>query len=127
MDDIISTEDDEEEIDKCKSYLVREFKIKDMGSVKYFVGMEIATSKMDIAISQRKYLLNLLKETCMCGRKLANILMDYTTKLESKKVLQWIKELRKILKVCGELIYLTQETIYHFPVSVVCQLMNNPM
>lgn len=89
--------------------------------------MEIATSKMDIAISQRKYLLDLLKETCMCGHKLANILMDYTTKLESKKVLQWIKELRKISKVCGELIYLTQETIYHFPVSVVCQLMNNPM
>ena len=52
LDDIILTRDIEEEIGKLKSFLVHEFEIKDLENLKYFLGMEIARSKMGIALSQ---------------------------------------------------------------------------
>jgi len=37
--------------------------MKDIGKLKYFIGIEVAYSKKGIFISQRKYVLDLLKET----------------------------------------------------------------
>ena len=51
MDDIILTEDHEEEIGKLKSLFAHEFKMKDLGNLKSFLGMEITRSKMSIAVS----------------------------------------------------------------------------
>ena len=45
IDDIILTRDDLTKIDKLKKILVEEFEIKDLGSLKYFVGVEVARSK----------------------------------------------------------------------------------
>ena len=42
VDDIILTRNHREEIGKLKSFLTYEFKIKDLKSLKYFLGMEIA-------------------------------------------------------------------------------------
>ena len=42
MDDIIVTGDDHEEIQNLKSKLTKEFKIKDLGSLRYFLGIEVA-------------------------------------------------------------------------------------
>ncbi|GAA0146804.1 hypothetical protein LIER_36387 [Lithospermum erythrorhizon] len=40
-----------------------------LGDVKIFLGMKIARSKQGISVSQRKYTLDLLKETGMLGCK----------------------------------------------------------
>ena len=80
MDDIILTGDHVETC-KLKCFLTHEFEIKDLGNLKYFLGMEIARSKMGIAISQHKYVLDLLKQTMMLGCKPIDTPMDYTTKL----------------------------------------------
>ena len=45
----------------------QEFKIKDLGNLKYFLGIEVARSKHGIFISQRKYVLDLLNEVGMLG------------------------------------------------------------
>ena len=82
MDDIILTGDDIFELDRMKKALAREFEIKDLGPLKYFIGMEFARSKKDIFISQRKYILDLLKEISLLGSKAAETPIKPNLKLQ---------------------------------------------
>eukprot|EP00261_Vitis_vinifera_P038360 XP_019079603.1 PREDICTED: uncharacterized protein LOC109123660 [Vitis vinifera] len=63
VDDIVLTGDDCNELEKLKGKLAKEFEIKDLGALKYFLGMEFARSKEGIFVNQRKYVLDLLDET----------------------------------------------------------------
>ncbi|KAK5837807.1 hypothetical protein PVK06_006534 [Gossypium arboreum] len=54
VDDIILTRDDVDEIRRLKEHLVLEFEIKDLGPLKYFLGMEVARSKKGLVVSQKK-------------------------------------------------------------------------
>ena len=45
VDDIIVTGNDEKEQEELKQQLIREFKIKELGKLKYFLGIEVAYSK----------------------------------------------------------------------------------
>lgn len=65
VDDMIITGDDEDEIKNLKSRLFREFEMKDLGRLKYFLGIEVLRSQRGLFISQRKYVLDLLAETGM--------------------------------------------------------------
>ena len=69
VDDMVLTGNDEEEIQRLKQSLAQEFEIKDLGYLKYFLGIEVARSRHGIFLSQRKYILDLLKETGMLGCK----------------------------------------------------------
>ena len=81
VDDILLIGDYEEELSKLKGHLAREFEIKDLGFLKYFLGMEVARSHKGIFVFQRKYVLDLLKETGMLGCKPAETPMDLTKKI----------------------------------------------
>ena len=61
VDDIILTGDDSNELKRLKKVLACEFEIKDLGALKYFLGMEFARSKKGICVSQRKYVLSFIK------------------------------------------------------------------
>ena len=63
VDDIIVIRNDLEEREALRCQLANEFEIKDLGKLKYFLGIEVAYSKRAIFISQHKYVLDLLKET----------------------------------------------------------------
>ena len=54
VDDIILTGDYEEELSGMKKRLAKEFEIKDLGYLKYFLSVEVARSKKGIFVSQRK-------------------------------------------------------------------------
>ena len=60
VDDIIITSDDTQDIVMLKEFLQKKFNAKDLGPLKYFLGIEIARSSHGIAPSQRKYVLELL-------------------------------------------------------------------
>lgn len=47
---------------KIQEELNNEFEMKNLGGLKYFLGIEVARSKQGIFISQRKYVLDLLTE-----------------------------------------------------------------
>ncbi|RVX01148.1 Retrovirus-related Pol polyprotein from transposon TNT 1-94 [Vitis vinifera] len=126
VDDIILTGDHEEKIDSLKKLLTKEFEIKDLGNLKYFLGMEIARSKKGIAVSQRKYVLDLLNETGMLGCKPAETPMDTTVRLEESDGSAPVDKGR-YQRLVGKLIYLSHtRPDIGFSVSVVSQFMNNP-
>ncbi|RVW24010.1 Retrovirus-related Pol polyprotein from transposon RE2 [Vitis vinifera] len=126
VDDIILTGDHEEKIDLLKKLLTKEFEIKDLGNLKYFLGMEIARSKKGIAVSQRKYVLDLLNETGMLGCKPAETPMDTTVKLEESDGSAPVDKGR-YQRLVGKLIYLSHtRPDIGFSVSMVSQFMNNP-
>lgn len=62
VDDIIVASNDEKAIQKVKDYLNRCFDIKDLGKLKYILGLEIARSSKGIFINQRKYTTELIAE-----------------------------------------------------------------
>ena len=106
VDDIVLTWDYAEEFPRVKEFLAREFEIKDLGRDTYFLGMEVASSKQGIIVSQRKYVLDLLKETCMLECKSAETPKDYTAKFGSNKDSAPIQKGR-YQRLAGKLIYLS--------------------
>jgi hypothetical protein len=81
VDDIVLTGNDDGEMQNLKHCLANEFEIKDLGTLKYFLGIAVARSKHDIFISQRKYILDLLKETGMLGCKVIDNPVEVNVKL----------------------------------------------
>jgi len=69
VNDMIAIENDSDEILNLQRHLVSEFDMKQLGDLKYFLGIEVARSKHDIFLSQRKYVLDLLAETRIFGCK----------------------------------------------------------
>ena len=67
VDDIVITGDDVDEIKKLKESLGEAFEVKDLGPLRYFLGIEIVRSSKGIILSQRKYVLDLLAETGLLG------------------------------------------------------------
>ena len=65
VDDMIITGNDEEEITRLHKELATEFEMKNLGGLKYFMGIEVAKSKQGIFIFQRKYVLDILTEVIM--------------------------------------------------------------
>ncbi|XP_040868452.1 uncharacterized protein [Glycine max] len=69
VDDIIIAGDDELEKQTLRERLVAQFEMKDLRKLKYFLEIEVAYSRQGIFISQRKYILYLLKEVGELGCK----------------------------------------------------------
>ncbi|KAA0054163.1 Cysteine-rich RLK (RECEPTOR-like protein kinase) 8 [Cucumis melo var. makuwa] len=81
VDDIALFGDDQAEINQLKQRMGNEFEIKDLGNLKYFLGMEVTRSKEGISVSQRKYTLDLLIETGMLGCRPADTPIEFNCKL----------------------------------------------
>ncbi|RDX74161.1 putative mitochondrial protein, partial [Mucuna pruriens] len=65
--------DDKIEKLTLKEKLVTQFEMKELGKLKYFLGIEVAYFKQGNFISQKKYVLDLLKETGKLGCKISGI------------------------------------------------------
>ena len=69
VDDIVITWSDSKGISSLKSFLQSQFHTKDLGMLRYFLGIEVMRSKHGIFLSQRKYVLDLLSKTRKLGVK----------------------------------------------------------
>ncbi|WJZ99224.1 hypothetical protein VitviT2T_017689 [Vitis vinifera] len=83
VDDIILTGDNTREMDRLKKVLATKFEVKDLGQMRYFLGIEVTKSKKGISISHRKYVLDLLIETDMLGCKPSDIPIKARKRMES--------------------------------------------
>ncbi|RVW34622.1 Retrovirus-related Pol polyprotein from transposon RE1 [Vitis vinifera] len=93
-------------IKRSPGVLSKEFEIKDLGTLRYFLGMEVARSSKGIFVSQRKYTLDMLKETGMLGCKPSNTPMDPFNKIGSKEDMAAVNKGR-YQRLVGRLIYLS--------------------
>ena len=126
VDDIIITGDDKQGIDDLKRYLPNSFRTKDLGKLRYFLGIKVARSKEDISLSQRKYVLDILEETGLLGSKPVKTPMDPNVKLyeDQRKLLSNPERYRRLV---GKLNYLTIiRPDISFAVSVLSQFMKDP-
>ncbi|GJT04706.1 ribonuclease H-like domain-containing protein [Tanacetum coccineum] len=67
--DIVVTGNNVDEIKKVKEFLSSKFLIKDLGKLKYFLGIEVLESKGNLYLTQRKYCLEVLDEFGMLSCK----------------------------------------------------------
>lgn len=69
-----------------KQHLCKHFQTKDLRSLKYFLGIEVAQSKEGSVISERKYGLDILKEIGMIDCRQVDSHMDLNEKWMQNKV-----------------------------------------
>lgn len=72
VDDMIFTGDNTEEIERLKGSLFQEFEMKDLGNLKYFLGIEVLRSEGGIFLRQKKYILDIMVETGLIDCKPAD-------------------------------------------------------
>nr|CAE03643.1 OSJNBa0060N03.8 [Oryza sativa Japonica Group] len=125
VDDIVITGDDVEEIRCLKERLGKAFEVKDLGPLRYFLGIEIARSSKGIVLSQRKYVLDLLTDTGMLGCRASTTPIDRNHQLCAQSGDPVDKEAYQ--RLVGRLIYLchTRPDI-SYAVSVVSRYMHDP-
>ena len=126
VDDIIITGDDASGIIQVKCDLGQIFDIKDLGPLRYFLGIEVARSSQGISLSQRKYSLDLLQDTCMLRCRPASTPIDPNLKLSAESG-ELLLDPSVYQRLVGCLIYLMNTRLDHtFAVSVVIQFMHSP-
>ena len=106
VDDLIVGGDNVATIEHVKTLLKQEFDMKDLGELRYFLGIEIIRTKEGIWLSQRQYALNMLSKYGMADCKPISMPLDQNLKLRADEgqVLDNVTMYRKIVSC---LIYLT--------------------
>ncbi|XP_070039061.1 uncharacterized mitochondrial protein AtMg00810-like [Nicotiana tomentosiformis] len=127
--------DDVNLINEAKDILQHAFKMKGLGILKYFLGIEVCRSQKRILLCQRKYALELISELGLGGskpavtpmeqnRKLTTIEYDLYSKLHDDVALTDVREYRRLV---GKLLYLTITTPdIAYSVQTLSQLMQSP-
>ena len=106
MDNIILARNDKEEIARIKQALNQTFKIKDLGVLRYFLGLEVARSKKGIMVNQRKYALELLTDASLLACKPTLTPIDNHEKLSSTGSVPFTV-IQAYKRLIGRLMYLT--------------------
>ena len=106
VDDIIVASNNKIAADNLKNSLNKSFKLKDLGNLKYFLGLEVARLAKGILINQRKYALELLSKTGYLGCKPAKTPMQQNMQL-SQDDGELLTDPSMYRRLIGKLIYLT--------------------
>ena len=93
-------------MEELKVFLDQEFKLKDLGNLKYFLGLEVARSEQGISLCQRKYALEILKDESMIRCNSSRVPMEQNLKL-SKFYGELLPFLGVYRRLVGRLLYLT--------------------
>jgi len=106
VDDIILAGKSISDIEQVTRHLDKVFKVKDLGDLKFFLGLEIAKSNKGIHVSQRKYALDIINDVGLIVAKPCATPMMKDTKNMFREGIP-IKDVTAYQRIIGRLIYLT--------------------
>ncbi|XP_024026531.1 uncharacterized protein LOC112093074 [Morus notabilis] len=106
VDDIVIATNNETLVEDFKTFLDSRFKLKDLGRLKYFPGIEVARSNTGISLSQRHYALQLLSDSGYLGCKTRKTPMDPNVKLSQDEG-ELLDDPSQYRRIIGKLLYLT--------------------
>lgn len=92
MDDLLITGSNKGLIQEAENILHHSFKIKYLGELRYFLGIEFALSHRGILINQRRYVLELISECGLAGGKINNTPLEQNQKLISLEYDSLVKQ-----------------------------------
>ncbi|XP_058222244.1 uncharacterized mitochondrial protein AtMg00810-like [Rhododendron vialii] len=126
VDDLLVTGNDLLSIRRLQEFLSSKFQLKNLGKLKYFVGIEVARSAKGIFINQRKYVLDILADAGQSGCCPASSPMEQHLKL-STDFGDPISDPSSYRWLIGRLIYLTiSRPDITFAVNLLNQFMHTP-
>ncbi len=126
VDDLIITGDSDANIFDLKKLLKQKFKMKDLGELRYFLGIEVIQSLKGIWLLQRQYALNKLTEYGMMGYKPISIPLEQNVKLSADEG-DLVEDTTMYRHIVGNLIYMTiTKPNLRYVVGVVSQFMQTP-
>nr|XP_028953254.1 uncharacterized protein LOC114822627 [Malus domestica] len=127
VDDIIITGNADAAMQQVISALTKEFDIKDLGDLHFFLGIQISRTAHGLCLSQSKYILDLLTKTEMLESKSCETpCLPYNRLLKDDGAPYTNPTLYR--SVVGALQYLTfTRPDIAFSVNQVCQFMQQPM
>lgn len=126
VDDIVISGNDSAALCTFKSYLSDCFKMKDLGPLKYFLGIEVARSSAGLFLYQRKYTLDIISEAGLLGAKPSGFPIEQNHKLglASGDLLEDPESYRRLV---GRLIYLAvTRPDLAYSVHILSQFMQEP-
>ena len=122
----MTTGDSDADIDDVKLLLKQKFEMKDLGELRYFLGIEVIRSPGGIWLLQRQYGLDMLSRYGMTGCKPISVPLEQNVKLslEEGELLEDVTVYRRII---GSLIYMTiTKPDLSYAVGLVSQFMQAP-
>ncbi len=126
VDDLIITGDSDVYIFDLKKLLKQKFEMKDLGELRYFLGIEVIQSPKGIWLLQRQYALNKLSEYGMTGCKPISIPLEQNVKLNADEG-NLVEDITMYKRIVGSLIYMTiTRPDLSYVVEVVSQFMQTP-
>ncbi|CAA7029149.1 unnamed protein product [Microthlaspi erraticum] len=127
VNDIIITSNCDSEVDQLKEDLKKAFRLRDLGALRYFLGLEIARSKRGISVCQRKYILELLEDTGLLACKPSSFPMDPSVKLVQDSAEPVIENIKLYRRLVGKMMYLTiTRPDITYAVTKLCQFASAP-
>ncbi|KAK3017876.1 hypothetical protein RJ639_004172 [Escallonia herrerae] len=105
VDDLIISGNNHATIQRFKTYLNECFHMKDLGALKYFLGVEVARAPEGILLCQRKYALDIISEVGLLGAKAASVPLEQNHQL-ALATGRLIDDPERYRRLVGRLIYL---------------------
>ncbi|CAB79159.1 LTR retrotransposon like protein [Arabidopsis thaliana] len=126
VDDLIISGSCPDAVAQFKSYLESCFHMKDLGLLKYFLGIEVSRNAQGFYLSQRKYVLDIISEMGLLGARPSAFPLEQNHKL-SLSTSPLLSDSSRYRRLVGRLIYLAvTRPELSYSVHTLAQFMQNP-